>query len=75
MSMNTGNRNVPMGGPSLGPGAGGLASLIQLKNDLGIQATTITGSEREGYRIDWNGEVEDFSQFEDAAAALRAAAN
>lgn len=76
MSMNTGNRNVPMGGPSLGPGAGTLASLIALRDDLGIHDTIIEKN-GVGFRITWGSdlqETEDFAQFEDAATALRMAA-
>ena len=55
-------------------GRGDLASLRQLRDDLGIQATTILRSSDGGFGIDWNGEAEDFATFEEAAQALRLAA-
>jgi hypothetical protein len=76
MSMNMGNKNVPMGGPSLGPGANSLRSLLQLRDDLGIKDTTIE-RDGDGFRITWGSdlqETETFGQFEEAAQALRAAA-
>jgi hypothetical protein len=51
-----------------------LEQLQNLTNDLGIKATIITET-RDGFEVDWNGEVENFSTAIQVAKALNAAAN